>query len=614
MSWLDLWERIKTDVLPGCLTVILMNTISSHSHFEGLMKHAPQPQFTKRYHAVTREKAGGATYTPTRLADFVASQIIAAADLSSPTLDILDPATGDGELLMSLMVQLKGKTPARITVHGFDTDRAALGQAQQRLAAAFPEAALKLEEGDFLDFTLALGDASANLFQRNAPAPRYDMIIANPPYVRTQIMGSRQAQALAAAFNLSGRVDLYHAFLMAIARALRPGGMAGIIVSNRFMTTKGGAALRTALRERFALRHVWDLGDTKLFEAAVLPAVILAEGRNGHDPEPASFTSIYETEDSSTLEVPDAVAALAMSGNVALSDGRRFRVQHGSLNGQGPVSDIWRIATEEGDAWLATVNRHTWRTFAAIGKIRVGVKTCADSVFIRSDWDCLPEDERPELLRPLTTHHTGARFRAEPDAKSRLILYPHETEGGQRRAVDLTRYPRSRRYLETHRAALEARGYVLEAGRRWYEIWVPQDPEAWKLPKLVFRDISEQPTFWLDLQGTIVNGDCYWLAADGARATDWLWLAAAVANSRFIETFYDHRFNNKLYAGRRRFITQYVEQFPLPDPESAVSRSIINAAKAIYAESETKIAATLQANLDRMIWQAFGLGIEEVGR
>lgn len=581
---------------------------------EALMKSVPHPQFTKRYRIVTAEKAGGATYTPARLADFVAAQIVASADLTFQNLRILDPAIGDGELLMSLLTQLKGHTDANITVHGFDTDREALSQARCRLNAAFPAITLNLQETNFLEFVLEQAEATGSLFRPACPAQQFDIIIANPPYVRTQIMGSKQAQILASAFGLSGRVDLYHAFLIAIAQVLKPGGTAGIIVSNRFMTTKGGSSLRAALRERFSLRHVWDLGDTKLFEAAVLPAVILAEGRNGHDPEPASFTSIYETDDLATLKAYDAIAALEMGGNIALPDGRRFRVQHGNLDATGSSADIWRITTSESDAWLATVNRHTWRTFNAIGKIRVGVKTCADRVFIRNDWDSVPSEERPELLRPLTTHHIGSRFRATQSPEPRRIIYPHEVVDGERRPVDLTKYPRTQKYLEAHRAILEGRSYVLEAGRRWYEIWVPQDPAAWKLAKLVFRDISERPTFWLDLQGTVVNGDCYWLAAEGAQATEWLWLAAAVANSRFIEFFYDHRFNNKLYAGRRRFITQYVEQFPLPNPETKLAREIISAAKTIYATSPTIPTTAIEADLDRLIWQAFGLGVEEIGR
>ncbi len=577
------------------------------------MHPAPHPHFTKRYRIVTEEKAGGATYTPSGLADFVASQIVAAADLSLPTIRILDPAIGDGELLLSLLTHLRPTATTPIIVHGFDTDRVALEHARRRLYAAFPSVALHLELGNFLEFVLREFVERTDLFRPIVTASQFDLIIANPPYVRTQIMGAEQAQILATAFGLSGRVDLYHAFLIGMAQVLRPGGTAGIIVSNRFMTTKGGSAVRAELRARFTLRHIWDLGDTKLFSAAVLPAVLLAEGRNGHGGAPPAFTSIYETDDPAPQEATDAIEALAMTGNVTLPDGRRFRVQHGTLDASGSAEDVWRVATPEGDTWLATVTRHTWRTFGQIGKIRVGVKTCADKVFIRSDWNSLPSDQQPEVLRPVTTHHTGSQFRATPDRKRRLILYPHESVGGERRAVDLQKLPRTRAYLEAHRTSLESRSYVLEAGRKWYEIWVAQDPAAWDLPKLVFRDISEQPTFWIDLEGTIVNGDCYWLAVEGAEATEWLWLAAAVANSTFVEAFYDHRFNNKLYAGRRRFITQYVEQFPLPDPTTTLAREIVAATKAIYSAPVSVSTASMKADLDRTVWQAFGLGIEEIG-
>lgn len=178
---------------------------------------------------------------------------------------------------------------------------------------------------------------------------------------------------------------------------------------------------------------------------------------------------------------------------------------------------------------------------------------------------------------------------------------------GIRRATPLENYPKSRAYLESHRTALESRYYVIEAGRRWYEIWVPQDPQAWSVPKLVFRDISERPSFWIDLDGSVVNGDCYWLAASREDDVDLLWLACAVANSTFAEAFYDHRFNNKLYAGRRRFITQYVEQFPLPDPALPLSQEIVARAKAIYETSHAPEAKGMERELDSLVWQAFGL-------
>lgn len=580
------------------------------------MQSAGNAQSTRRYQVVAQEKLGGATYTPPGLADFVAGKIVDSATLPTEQIRVLDPAVGDGELLISLLTRISERTKVAIAVYGFDIDGSALGQARQRILTAFPNVELHLERSNFLNFVLNLQAPSRtpSLFDNPAPAQDFDLIIANPPYVRTQIMGADEAQKLGEAFGLSGRVDLYHAFLVGMAQVLTPGGTAGIIVSNRFMTTKGGASLRAALRTRLVLGHIWDLGDTKLFDAAVLPAVILAEGRNGRETGAPGFTSIYETQDAASFEASDPIAALSMVGTVALEDGRRFRVQDGTLDASGPIDDVWRIATIATDNWLATVATHTWKTFGDVGKIRVGVKTCADKVFIRADWQTMPENERPELLRPLTTHHGAGRFRATKPGKERGILYPHESVGGQRQAANLSDYPKSRAYLEAHRAALESRTYVIEGGRRWYEIWVPQDPSAWDQPKLVFRDISERPTFWLDLDGTIVNGDCYWLTVTRPGDENLLWLAAAVANSSFIEAFYDRRFNNKLYAGRRRFITQYVELFPLPDPRTNLAREIAAFAKAIYAQAGSQEAADMEARLDPMIWRAFGLRVEEVGR
>jgi hypothetical protein len=571
------------------------------------MEALSQPRFTKRYHVVTEEKAGGATYTPKLLADFVAQQIVETAGrlpIDRP-LRILDPAIGHGELLVSLLEHLADQPGLAVEVYGFETDSEALATATERLKEQFPGVPLHFESDNFLEFVLEhFGDGDhGNLFRTVIPEA-YDLIIANPPYVRTQIMGAAQAQLLAERFGLAGRVDLYYAFILGMSQVLKPRGIAGIIVSNRFMTTRSGASVRQALFERFNIRHAWDLGDTKLFEAAVLPAVLLVEGKNGHKLEAPAFTSIYQTTELAAETAADPITALDSEGIIEIADGRHFHVQHGTLNTSGSPDGVWRIATDAVDAWLATVDAHSWGTFRDIGKVRVGVKTCADKVFIRDDWQDMSGGDRPELLKPLTTHHIARRFKPLVSDRPSQVLYPHEVVRGARRTVDLSRYPRSRAYLETHRPALEGRRYVIEAGREWYEIWVPQDPNAWDQPKLVFRDIAEEPTFWIDLDGSVVNGDCYWLIAQSPAQTDLLWLAAAVANSTFIERFYDLRFHNKLYAGRRRFITQYVEQFPLPDPNSAEGKAIIGQSKLMYDRTPSPEIEQLQKELDGMVWAA----------
>lgn len=567
----------------------------------------------RRYQSVDSEKAHGVTYTPEVLARFVAQRIVENAELGSrSSITVLDPAIGNGALILALLEALGDKAHAKLTVRGFDTNSSALEEAAHLIRTDFPKTRLELTRSSFLDYVLEIGGGYGvqSLFSQGK-SEAFDLVIANPPYVRTQVMGTERAQQLSNAFGLTGRVDLYQAFLLGIAHVLAPDGTVGVIVSNRFMTTKGGGTLRAALRQRLDLRQIWDLGDTKIFDAAVLPAVFIARGTGAPSAAAPIFTSIYEVKDDPDEHAADPLAALGHEGVVKIDDGRKFRVRRGVLDRSGAADDIWRLASESGNVWMAMVDRHTWKRFGEIGKIRVGVKTCADKIFIRHDWDTLGA-AKPELLRPLTTHHGSGRFRAVPPKKARAILYPHEVVHGTRQAIPLDRFPNSRAYLESHRSALESRSYVTAAGRRWYELWVPQDPRAWDAPKLVFRDISERSTFWIDLDGTVVNGDCYWLTAGFSDNTDLLWLAAAVANSSFAEAFYDHRFNNKLYAGRRRFITQYVEQFPLPAPTLQLSREIIHRAREIYDANHAPESQDMERELDKLVWRAFGLGVEEV--
>jgi len=523
-------------------------------------------------------KATGAHYTPMGLARFVARQI--AAQLEMPNPRVLDPACGDGALLTAFGERMPGAE-----LHGFDLDEEALASIAQRLTGRFSAR----------DFLSVARDFRDELF---APE-RFDAVIANPPYVRTQVMGAEKSRKISQTFELSGRVDLYFAFLEGIAEVLVRGGVAGVIVSNRFMTTKAGVLVRARLLERFDVLHVWDLGDTRLFEAAVLPAVLLLRKKSQQAVALSGFSTIYRSNQPPQDSAETVLEALEKSGVLRVG-ADVFEVRHGTLD----AADVWRISTEASDAWLEQVRSRTWGLFGDIGKIRVGIKTTADKVFVRKEWPA----PRPELLRPLLNHKAARRYR--PLAPSLEVVYTHEERDGERRCVALEQHPISKAYLESHRETLSARDYVLKSGRNWFEIWVPQRPALWGKPKLFFPDITERPVFAMSLGGEIVQGDCYWLAAEDESKAELLWLALAVANSRFIETYYDHAFNNRLYSGRRRFLTQYVEKFPLPDPRSARGVEIVRLVRQAYEFTPSPEAEALAERLERLIAEAFGVATD----
>ncbi len=512
-------------------------------------------------------KRHGRHYTPERLARFLAERV---AEHVAPRgeVRVLDPACGDGELLLAVGRVLAERFPGiPLRLTGFDLDAEAVRVARTRGEGL----EIDWHAGDFLT-------AAEDL----APAG-FDVVITNPPYVRTQQLGSAAAQLLARRYGLTGRIDLTHPFVASVPRLLRPGGVLGLLCANRFLTTKAGTNLRALLRSELAPVELYDLGDTRLFEAAVLPAITIA--LRAPAAAPCRYVSAYELDTPRTTSTTDLYTALtAPSGTVITHSGRTIAIEIGTLaddltpapSGATPRPDAtvpWRMSHPGVDGWLRRVAEGTWRTFGEVVRIRVGIKTTADRVFISDRWEEREPRPEAELLFDLLTHHDLAPWRITRSHPTR-VLYPYDVTRARRTPVDLGEFPAAAAYLAEHKDTLAARGYVTAGGREWFEIWVPQRPHLWSRPKLVFPDISVRPRFALDRSGAIVNGDCYWISLPDLGADTLAYLLMGVANSTLGLRFYDAVCGNRLYAGRRRWITQYVGRLPLPDPATPAAAAL----------------------------------------
>lgn len=571
---------------------------------------------------------------------------------------------------------------------GYDLDSEALTVARERACTA--GVVVDWHVGDFLTVSEDITDAC------------FDAIITNPPYVRTQQLGGATAQLLSKQFGLRGRIDLTHPFVAIAPRLLCSGGVLGLLCANRFLTTKAGANIRGLLLSELAPIELYDLGDTKLFEAAVLPAVTIATRTSRR--EACRYVSAYEVPACETVSGTELFEALTEDrGRFVAHNGRIFAVAVGTLatgelgsddrgvvaslsvetdgavsgaprtaadtrartgaedgadsigdggadggavvgggtNGAGNSvpgdSDVarvvgvcgvdgqfvsrelrgsgrtaaagraWRMSRPGVDDWLGQVGVGTWRTFGEIARIRVGIKTTADRVFISDRWGEVEPCPESELLFDLITHHDLRPWRVSGGRGTR-VLYPYDTTRSRRIPVDLSEFPGAAAYLRTHEEILAGRKYVTDGGREWFEIWVPQRPHLWRVPKVVFPDISERPRFALDRSGAVVNGDCYWMSlADigmHGDAEQLAYLLMGVANSALGLHFYDAVCGNRLYSGRRRWITQYVSRLPLPDP--ARSGRVVELVTEFVDDGRVPDAESVR-ELNERVAAAFGL-------
>ncbi len=545
-------------------------------------------------------KQHGVHYTPEALADFLACQIAGLLSPQPAPLRILDPACGDGRLLAAMASRLPDHQ--HLTLIGFETDAQESQQAQQNLSG-LDHCQVDIRQADFLE----------SVANQPFAKPSFDIVISNPPYVRTQVLGQQHAKQLAQQFGLTGRVDMYHAFSIAILRVLKVGGVLGLLTSNRFMYVQSGTSIRSLFENQFQMQAIYDLGDTKLFTAAVLPAVLIATRLPGQSRpnRVCPFTRIYKSVKSpepkqleSTGDLLEALVDPAKPAAVAL-DRHTFAIEQGTLEFGSSPTEPWRLVNPESKAWIAILKQKQVRRFSDVAEIKVGIKSTADRVFIRSDWEQLQPEIRPEpeLLHPIITHLETDQWSL--DRPQHWVLYPYVLTSDNKTVVNLDEFPKAQHYLQQHRQQLESRRYLIDAGRQWFEIWVPQQPQQWQQPKIVWPDISEQSKFGLDTSGAIVNGDCYWIKLKPDVDPDWMYLMLAVANSSIVTEFYDFRFHNKLYSGRRRFMTQYVREFPLPDLTTTIAKQIVSATRKIVSRPPHS-RDQLSRTIDTMVRRAFG--------
>jgi len=562
---------------------------------------------------ITKEqiKNTGATFTPKELADYLSTKIL--THLGTGKIKVLDPACGEGELLVSIGDKLSNINN-EFSLTGFDASLHYLGFAKSRMLK-FGSGNIELVHGDFLkavgltENQMTLDFSSMN--EPNSVNQKFDVVIANPPYVRTQILGTDQAQELAKKFNLKGRVDLYYPFLIAMTESLKEGGVLGVITSNRYLSTKSGESIRKYLSENYEILEVIDLGDTKIFDAAVLPAIFIGRKCKLKKPSLAKFLKIYEELNGykgNLISVRDVFDALSSEEAGYFTTGaKRYKKSEGILKYNISSTSIWEMYSGLESKWVSRIDSATKCRVEDFFKVRVGIKTTADKIFISENWEELGEDKpEDELLKELISQENIEPWSVSDKLKLK-VLYPHYSKNGVKQTVDIEEYPNAMKYLLFHKDKLTSRKYLIDAGRKWYELWVPHRPEFWNFPKLVFPDISPYPRFYFDTGGKIVNGNCYWIVGMNKNDSEKLLLIQGIANSKLMTKYHDLVFNNKLYSGRRRYFTQYVEKYPLPDFNSPAAKEIVGLVKKLNQSICKETIKELEYQLESKVGEAFGV-------
>jgi hypothetical protein len=250
----------------------------------------------------------------------------------------------------------------------------------------------------------------------------FDLVVGNPPWLRSEDIPLATRQRLAARYRwwratgaaFGHRPDLAVAFVERATELAAPGGVIALLVPAKLATAGYGAAARHGLATTLTLvrvAHLTSRGGAG-FDATVYPLALVAR----HAAPPAGHRVIP-----------------GLTGN---SPG----VPQSGLRGGGP----WIVATDQSPRIVARL-LHAHSPLQERLTCQLGVKTGLNRVFLDP-----PDSVEPWLLRWAVRGRDIEPFRARP---RRRLLWAHDDRG-----VPLARLPPGAdAYLARHHDALRAR-------------------------------------------------------------------------------------------------------------------------------------------------------------
>ena len=313
----------------------------------------------------------------------------------------------------------------------------------------------------------------------------FDVVVANPPYVRQELIKDLKPtfkKVYPAVYT--GTSDLYCFFYARALQLLKTGGMLAFISSNKWFRAKYGEKLRKHIAETCQIHSITDFGSLSVFSsAATFPMIFIANKGNISD------SSIIFTEvESLKYPYPNILEIIKEKGQV---------LPKNALNGSN-----WMLT----DA--TSVNRLQKMEVAGIplneyakGKIFYGIKTGFNKAFIINETqqaELIAQDPKSaEIIKPLAIGKDVRKWRIKSE-KRWIIVTPI--------GINIKRYPAVFTHLKQWQTELEKR---YDKGNHWWELRACEYYSLFDKPKIVYPVIAKESRFTFDRVGTFTNDKAF---------------------------------------------------------------------------------------------------------
>ena len=317
----------------------------------------------------------------------------------------------------------------------------------------------------------------------------FDVVVANPPYVRQELIRELKPQ-LKKHFPevYKGTADLYVYFYGRAVQILADGGMLVFISPGKWFRADYSIKLRQHLADNCHVRTIIDFGDLPVFQSATAYPMIFS-AQKGLD---VYGSTLFAQVESLDPPYPEVSVLVRKTGE---------RLPPDAIDGED-----W-ILTD-----AATASCLTRMKVAGVpldeyvgGHIYYGIKTGFNQAFYLDDQrrrELISQDPNSEeIIRPLAV---GADIR-------RWVVHPSQWQIFTPIGINMENYPAVLEHLAQWQPQLEKR---YDQGHHWWELRACDYYEVFDKPKIMYPVMVKDPRFAYDTECTVTNDKGFIIAFD----------------------------------------------------------------------------------------------------
>jgi len=394
----------------------------------------------------------------------------------------------------------------------------------------------------------------------------FDVVIGNPPYISlSKLKDVDYGQLSFHAYDKSG--DILALFFEKTLNIMQKQGITSFIVSNSWLKTKYGETLKKVFEDKSISTDIINFLDTQIFEEATVETCIATlkyseniENRTINirkfDAKNATIDILYET-------IEDNAQSGLIESNLM-----------SKIKDKGKLLKDWNI------------------------DISYGIKTGYNKAFIIDTTirdELIEQDfKNSEIIKPLIRGRDVQKYIIEWSDKWLINMHNNPP-------INANDYVHIKQYLDNFYPNLEKR---YDKGSTPYNLRNCAYLEDFEKPKIVWGEISDQPKFAYDDSGLYVEATSFIMTGDNLK------YLLSVLNSK-LSKWYFERISTTTGMGTNRWKKFKLELLPIVETDNM--KLLINMAdKIITLKKQNQDTSNLEAQIDQMVYELYGLNDEEI--